>query len=80
MPFLKAQNPAGSCPSGEDASYLVPFLVAWREQGADAFHLLGVSGSLREKSRTALALRLLSGLAEEHGAQTRVLDLRTPAR
>jgi NAD(P)H-dependent FMN reductase len=43
---------------------------------ADAFHLLGVSGSLREKSRTALALRLLLDFAEEHGAQTRVLDLR----
>lgn len=42
----------------------------------DAFHLLGVSGSLREKSRTALALRLLLDFAEEHGAQTRILDLR----
>jgi NAD(P)H-dependent FMN reductase len=43
----------------------------------DAFHLLGVSGSLREKSRTALALRLLLDFAGEHGAQTRILDLRT---
>ncbi len=43
---------------------------------ADRFHLLGVSGSLREKSRTALALRLLLGFAEEHGAEIRMLDLR----
>src|SRR5260370_20758097 len=43
----------------------------------DRFHLLGVSGSLREKSRTALALRLLLDFAEEHGAETRMLDLRT---
>jgi len=43
---------------------------------ADGFHLLGVSGSLREKSRTALALRLLLGFAEEHGAEIRMLDLR----
>src|SRR5260370_1473 len=42
----------------------------------DRFHLLGVSGSLREKSRTALALRLLLDFAEEHGAETRMLDLR----
>ena len=44
---------------------------------ADRFRVLGVSGSLREKSRTALALRLLLDLAEEHGAETRILDLRT---
>ena len=43
----------------------------------EAFHILGVSGSLREKSRTALALRLLLNLVEEHGVETRVLDLRT---
>jgi NAD(P)H-dependent FMN reductase len=43
---------------------------------AEPFHLLGVSGSLREKSRTALALRLLLNFAEEHGAETRMLDLR----
>lgn len=43
----------------------------------DAFRLLGVSGSLREKSRTALALRLLLDFAKEHGAETRTLDLRT---
>ena len=43
---------------------------------AGEFHLLGVSGSLREKSRTALALRLLLDYAEDHGAETRVLDLR----
>lgn len=41
------------------------------------FHLLGVSGSLRAKSRTALALRLVLDSAEEHGAETRMLDLRT---
>jgi NAD(P)H-dependent FMN reductase len=44
---------------------------------SEAFHILGVSGSLREKSRTALAVRLLLKFAEEHGAETRVLDLRT---
>ena len=43
----------------------------------DAFHLLGVSGSLREKSRTALALRMVLDVAESHGAETRMLDLRT---
>jgi FMN reductase len=43
----------------------------------DAFHLLGVSGSLREKSRTALALRMILDVAESHGAETRMLDLRT---
>lgn len=44
---------------------------------AEPFHLLGVSGSLREKSRTALALRHLLNFAEKHGAETRMLDLRT---
>jgi NAD(P)H-dependent FMN reductase len=44
---------------------------------ANAFRVLGVSGSLREKSRTALALRLVLNLAEERGAETRMLDLRT---
>ncbi|HZP33159.1 MAG TPA: NADPH-dependent FMN reductase [Candidatus Acidoferrales bacterium] len=44
---------------------------------AGTFHVLGVSGSLREKSRTALALRLLLNVAEAHGAETRMLDLRT---
>lgn len=44
---------------------------------AEAFQILGVSGSLREKSRTALALGLLLKFAEEHGAETRMLDLRT---
>ena len=43
---------------------------------AEPFHLLGVSGSLREKSRTALAVRRLLDFAEEHGAETRILDLR----
>jgi azobenzene reductase len=47
-----------------------------RCMAADGFHLLGVSGSLREKSRTALALRLLLSFAEEHGAEIRMLDLR----
>jgi NAD(P)H-dependent FMN reductase len=42
----------------------------------EPFHILGVNGSLREKSRTALALRLLLDFAEEHGAETRILDLR----
>ena len=31
---------------------------------------------MREKSRTAVALRLLLNFAEEHGAETRLLDLR----
>jgi len=44
---------------------------------AEGFHVLGVSGSLREKSRTALALRLALDFAEEHGAETRMLDLRS---
>src|ERR1700676_1637051 len=44
---------------------------------AEPFHVLGVSGSLREKSRTALAVRRLLDFAEEHGAETRILDLRT---
>lgn len=43
----------------------------------EAFRLLGVSGSLREKSRTALAVRLLLKFAEGHGAETRIHDLRT---
>jgi NAD(P)H-dependent FMN reductase len=47
-----------------------------RRMADDRFRLLGVSGSLREKSRTALALRLLLDFAEEHGAETRMLDLR----
>src|SRR6202049_2597800 len=44
---------------------------------AESFHLLGVSGSLREKSRTALSVRRLLDFAEEHGAETRILDMRT---
>jgi FMN reductase len=42
----------------------------------EPFHILGVNGSLREKSRTALALRQLLDFAAEHGAETRILDLR----
>lgn len=42
----------------------------------EPFHILGVNGSLREKSRTALALRRLLDFAGEHGAETRILDLR----
>ena len=42
----------------------------------EPFHILGVNGSLREKSRTALALRRLLDFAAEHGAETRILDLR----
>jgi FMN reductase len=42
----------------------------------EPFHILGVNGSLREKSRTALALGQLLGFAAEHGAETRILDLR----
>ena len=42
----------------------------------EPFHILGVNGSLREKSRTALALRLLLDFAQDHGAETRILDLR----
>lgn len=38
---------------------------------------MGVNGSLRERSRSALALRLLLDFAEEYGAETRVLDLRS---
>lgn len=52
-------------------------LLYGERMAVDGFHLLGVSGSLREKSRTALALRLLLDFAEEHGAETRMLDLRT---
>jgi NAD(P)H-dependent FMN reductase len=44
---------------------------------AEPFHILGVNGSLREKSRSALALRMLLEFATEHGAETRILDLRT---
>ncbi len=43
----------------------------------EPFHVLGVSGSLREQSRTALALRLFLNFAAERGAETRMLDLRT---
>jgi len=43
----------------------------------EPFHVLGVSGSLREQSRTALALRLFLDFAAERGAETRMLDLRT---
>jgi len=39
--------------------------------------VLGVSGSLREQSRSALGLRLLLDFAEQYGAETRMLDLRT---
>ncbi len=42
----------------------------------EPFHILGVNGSLREKSRTALALRQFLDFAAEHGAETRILDLR----
>ena len=38
--------------------------------------LLGVSGSLRERSRTAVALQLFLGFAAERGAETRLVDLR----
>src|ERR1700732_2642467 len=39
-------------------------------------HVLGVSGSLHENSRSALVLELFLRHAAERGAQTRLLDLR----
>ena len=44
---------------------------------SEPFHVLGVSGSLREKSRTALALGMFLDFVAAHGAETRLLDLRT---
>jgi NAD(P)H-dependent FMN reductase len=38
--------------------------------------ILGVSGSLRQQSKTALALRLLLDFAAKQGAEARMLDLR----
>jgi NAD(P)H-dependent FMN reductase len=38
--------------------------------------VLGVSGSLRQQSKTALALRLLLDFAAKQGAEARMLDLR----
>ncbi len=38
--------------------------------------VLGVSGSLRAQSKTALALRLVLDLAAKQGAEARMLDLR----
>jgi len=38
--------------------------------------VLGVSGSLRRQSRSAIALRLLLDVAEQNGAEARMLDLR----
>ena len=40
------------------------------------FRVLGVSGSLREQSRSVIALRILLDFAAQRGAQTRLLDLR----
>lgn len=41
------------------------------------FRILGVCGSMRERSRSALALGLAQKFASEHGAETRTVDLRT---
>lgn len=38
--------------------------------------VLGVSGSLRQQSRSAIALRLLLDTVEENGGEARMLDLR----
>jgi NAD(P)H-dependent FMN reductase len=38
--------------------------------------ILGVSGSLRQQSKTALALRLVLDFAAKQGAEARMLDLR----
>jgi NAD(P)H-dependent FMN reductase len=43
---------------------------------SQGLHVLGVSGSLHENSRSALVLELFLRHAAEHGAQTRLLDLR----
>ena len=40
------------------------------------FHVLGVSGSLREQSRGIIALRMALDFAAERGAEKRLLDLR----
>lgn len=39
--------------------------------------VLGVSGSLRQQSRSAIALRLFLDAVEQHGAEARMLDFRT---
>jgi NAD(P)H-dependent FMN reductase len=41
------------------------------------FKILGVSGSLRQQSKTALALRLFLDFAAKQGAEARMLDLRS---
>jgi len=41
------------------------------------FRVLGVSGSLRQQSKTALALRLFLDFAAKQGAEARMLDLRS---
>ncbi|MFN2455631.1 MAG: NADPH-dependent FMN reductase [Pyrinomonadaceae bacterium] len=41
-----------------------------------AINVLGVSGSMREESRSARALSIVLEAAREQGAQTRLLDLR----
>ena len=43
---------------------------------SQGLHVLGVSGSLHENSRSALVLELFLRHAAERGAQTRLLDLR----
>jgi len=42
-----------------------------------ALRVLGVSGSLRQQSKTALALRLFLDFASKQGAEARMLDLRS---
>jgi len=39
--------------------------------------VLGVSGSMRQQSRSAIALRLFLDTVEQHGAEARMLDFRT---
>lgn len=47
-----------------------------RTDDSAGLHVLGVSGSLHENSRSALVLELLLRHAADRGAQTRLLDLR----
>src|SRR5665213_1059697 len=44
---------------------------------SEGLRVLGVSGSLHEKSRSALVLASVLGFVRERGAQTRLIDLRT---
>ena len=46
------------------------------QQGSEGLRILGVSGSLHERSRSALVLASALDLASQNGAQVRLLDLR----